>query len=308
MQFNNQKPQVAVFLATFNGASWISEQIESILNQKGVDATVYISDDFSQDETYGYLEKLAKNQSQIKILPQKVRLGSAGKNFYRLIKDVSIVGYDFVAFADQDDIWESDKLIRHIKLARRYGADGVSSNVMSFWPNGRKKLIDKAQPQIELDYLFESAGPGCTFLMTPWLVNKVREQLVDENSLAKEVTLHDWLTYAVCRAYGHKWLIDTVPSVQYRQHQSNVVGANVGFKAKLARLQKLRQGWYRKEVAKIAQVCNRIAPNNATNRLLFLLGSKDCFSQLRLLSYISKARRNLVDRGLLATSIVVGFF
>lgn len=308
MQFNNQKPQVAIFLATFNGISWLSEQIESVLNQKGVDVTVYISDDFSQDETYEYLEKLAKNQSEIKILPQNVRLGSAGKNFYRLIKDVDIIEYDFIAFADQDDIWDSDKLIRHVQLARKFDADGVSSNAVAFWPDGREKLIDKAQPQRELDYLFESAGPGCTFLMTPWLVNKVREQLLDENSPAKEVTLHDWLTYAVCRAYGHRWLIDSVPSVQYRQHQTNVVGANVGFKAKLVRLQKLRQGWYRKEVAKIVQICNGIAPNNEANKLFVLLNAKNYLSQLRLLSYVSKARRNLVDRCLLAASIVVGFF
>ncbi len=302
------KPKVAVLLAVYDGVEWIQEQLYSILKQEEVAVTIFISIDLSVDGSEILCNRLAGQHKNITVLPNIGKFGSAGKNFYRLIQDVDLVGFNYVAFADQDDIWESDKLIRHILLARQHGADGVSSNVMAFWLNGSEKLIDKAQPQRELDYLFESAGPGCTFLMTPWLVNKVREQLLDESSPAKEVALHDWLTYAVCRAHGHKWFVDPVASVQYRQHQSNVVGANVGLKAKWTRLQKLKQGWYRNEVAKIAQVCNGIAPNNETNELLLLLNSKDYFSQLRLLLYVPKARRSLVGRCLLATSIVVGLF
>lgn len=294
-------------MATHNGMPWLVNQLDSIFSQIDADVELHVSDDASSDETIEYLKQIAQKDSRLILLDSK-SIGSAGKNFYRLIKDVDIVEFDYVAFADQDDLWASDKLIRHIQLARQHGADGISSNVLAFWPDGREKLIEKAQPQSELDYLFESAGPGCTFLMTPWLVNKVREQLLDESSPAKEVALHDWLTYAVCRAHGHKWFVDPVPSVQYRQHQSNVVGANVGFKAKLARFQKLRQGWYRKEVAKIAQVCNRIALSNETNKLLTLLKSKNIFSQLNLLAYVAKARRSLRDRFLLALSVIFWLF
>lgn len=308
MRIDNLKPKVAILLATFNGLYWLSEQIESILNQKGVEVTVFVSDDLSQDTTYEFLEEFANNQSQIKILPQKVKLGSAGKNFYRLIQDVDIAQFDFIAFADQDDIWESDKLIRHVHLARQHGADGVSSDVMAFWPDGKRKLIIKSQLQQKWDFLFESAGPGCTFLMTPWLVNKVREQLLNENSPAKDVSLHDWLTYAVCRANGGKWVIDSAPSLRYRQHNSNVIGANVGLKAKWARLKKLRQSWYRQEVIKIVQVCNNIAPNSTINDIANLLKDKTFKSQYKLLGYILQARRSLFDRILLATSIILWLF
>jgi len=67
--------------------------------------------------------------------------------------------------------------------------------------------IHKSQPQREFDYLFESAGPGSTFLMTPWLFNTLKCLLNDASSIAHEVDLHDWLTYAVCRASVRKWLI-----------------------------------------------------------------------------------------------------
>ena len=302
------KHKVAVLMASYNGITWLPDQIKSILNQLNVDITLFISDDSSQDGSYGYLQQLAVTDSRIQLLPQTEKFGSAGNNFYRLIQDVNIINYDYVAFADQDDIWEQDKLIRHIKLMQEHGVDGVSSNVLAFWANGKKKIINKSQPQRELDFLFESAGPGCSFLMTTWLINKVRDQLIDKNSLAKYVVLHDWLTYAICRAHGHRWLIDSNPLVKYRQHDNNVLGANSGFKAKFSRLQKLRQGWYRNEVLKIAQICKRIYPNVETEKLGRLLENKSLFSQLKLLAYVTKARRSLLDRCLLALSITVGIF
>jgi rhamnosyltransferase len=144
--------------------------------------------------------------------------------------------------------------------------------------------------------------------MTPWLINTLREQLLDENSPAKEATLHDWLTYAVCRANGRKWIIDNVPSVNYRQHQTNVVGANVGITAKWTRLQKLKQRWYRDEVIKITNVCYKISANSELDKLIKLLENKNIFSQLQLLCYISKARRKLSDQLLLAGAILTGLF
>ena len=240
------------------------------------------------------------------MLSQKVKFGSAGRNFYRLIQDVDISGFDFIAFADQDDIWESDKLINHINLAEQHQADGVSSNVIAFWPGGNKRLIIKSNPPLKWDFLFESAGPGCTFLMTPWLVNNVRKLLVDENNPAKKVVLHDWLTYAVCRAHGRKWVIDSKPSVQYRQHQNNVIGANSGLKAKWARLVRFKQGWYRAEVTKVCQVCATISGRAEIRKILSLLTNKNIISQLKLLLYVSQARRNIFDR--LVLFVLVLFF
>lgn len=308
MQLDNQNPKVAVLLATYNGFTWLPAQVDSILYQRGVEVTLYVSDDMSLDETYDYLSRCAQFNPQIKILSPNVRLRSAGENFYRLIRDVDITGYDFVAFADQDDIWEQDKLIRHSHLAKKYGADGVSSSVMAFWENNTNKLIVKSQPQKQLDFIFESAGPGCTFLMTPWLINAVKDRLNQQNGQAAGVALHDWLTYAICRAHGRKWFIDPVPSVKYRQHQNNVLGSNSGLKAKWSRLIKLKQGWYRREVQKICNVCLSISDNREIAQLSNLLAKKTIWSHIELLTYIPQARRKFSDRLLLAFSMFFFLF
>ena len=302
------KYKVVVLLASFNGIAWLPCQLISILNQVDVEVSLYISDDFSQDGSYRYLQQFASQHSRVHLLPQISKFGSAGKNFYRLIRDVNISGFDYVAFADQDDVWELDKLIRHVNLLKKHGVEGVSSNVMAFWPNGLRKLINKSQPQRELDYLFESAGPGCTFLMTPWLINTVKGLLEDASSVSREVALHDWLSYAVCRASGRAWWIDEKPSVQYRQHSHNVLGANRGTKAKLARINKLADRWYRGEILKLVNVCCKISDNQGLNQLSNCLIHKGFKSRFGLLSFVSDARRSLLDRTFLALSILIGLF
>ena len=299
---------VGVFLATYNGEPWIRDQIDSVLAQKMVSVVVYVSDDFSTDGSCKYFKQLAQQDKRVILLDKTEKFGSAGKNFYRLICDVETDGLDYLAFCDQDDIWHDKKLIHHVNLARQNQADGVSSNVTAFWPNGEKKLLNKAQPQKMFDFLFESAGPGSTFLMTPWLVNKVREQLNLDKSLARSVFAHDWLTYAVCRAYGRKWLIDSASSLRYRQHNANELGANVGQVAKRFRIKRLNQGWYRSEVKKIVQVCIRINSSDELINLYNLLKVNNLVSNLKILCYVAHGRRRFVDRLLLALAIITGFF
>jgi rhamnosyltransferase len=295
-------------MATHHGAPWLEQQVESVLNQVGVDVHIFVSDDLSTDSTVAWITNKAIQDKRISLLPLGDKFGSAGKNFFRLIKDIDLLGYDYVAFCDQDDIWECDKLVRHIMLAKAQHADGVSSNVLAFWPNNKKKLIVKSQVQRKWDFLFESAGPGCTFLMTPWLVSQLKSLLKMESGFAKDATLHDWLAYAVCRSSGHKWVIDAHPSVLYRQHESNVLGANSGLKAKLSRIVKLKQGWYRSEIKNMCKISLMISQNEEINQLLKLLESNTFISQIKLLCYVPQARRKFSDRVFLLLSILLFWF
>lgn len=289
-------PNVLVLMATYNGSLWIKQQVDSVLNQLDVNVKLAISDDHSVDNTNNYLKLLASKDNRVTVLPAVDRMSASGKNFYRLILDTDITGYDYVAFSDQDDIWHTDKLIKHIALAKEHEADGVSSNIIAFWPDDTCRLIVKSQAQKKYDFLFESAGPGCTFLMTPWLIDQVRELLNDEQSLARQIALHDWLCYAVCRAKGRHWVIDREPSVHYRQHSSNVFGANVGLKAKWARLARLKQGWYREEVNKICQVASTISDDSSITKIAQSVNTKNVISQIRLLYFTPHLRRKFLDR------------
>ena len=232
-------PAIAILLAAYNGKTYIKEQIDSILNQGNVEVTIFISIDTSSDGTREWLEASYPDNSQIMILEDMGRFGGAAKNFFRLIRDVDFTPYDFIAFADQDDIWYQDKLSRAIQKLYETKSDGYSSNVLAFWEDGREKLIVKSQPQCQYDYLFEAAGPGCTYVLTQTLAMQVKQCICQKWDLVNTLWLHDWFCYAYARANGFRWVIDEKPSMRYRQHTNNQVGVNQGLKAFLYRLKKI---------------------------------------------------------------------
>lgn len=241
-------------MTTFNGLEWITEQLESIKNQIDVNIYLYISDDQSTDGTREFIEKLNSDKIEIVPLPSKVKFGSAGANFFRLLKDVDISKFDYIAFSDQDDIWLENKLRKAVDAIESNKVDGYSGNVTAFWSNGKKKLINKAQSQQQYDYMFESAGPGCTFVLTKKLALNLQGFLSTNQEKYKSVALHDWFIYAFAKSKGYQWFIDPEPHMLYRQHDKNVVGANIGIKAKKERWKKMRSGWHISQAILIADL------------------------------------------------------
>lgn len=239
----NKIQKIAVLMSAYNGVGYIEEQVESILHQANVSVTIFLSVDLSSDATHIWCLALAESNADVHVLPYGERFGGAARNFFRLIRDVDFSDFDYVAFADQDDIWLPEKLDRAVKKIIEVNADAYSSNVMAFWPDGTKKLIQKAQPQRTWDYLFEAAGPGCTYVMNIALATSINAVVTTDWNEINKLALHDWFSYAYARANGFIWYIDDWPSVLYRQHGGNQVGANHGVKAFLYRIGKVAAGW-----------------------------------------------------------------
>lgn len=304
----NKKPKIAVLLATYNGIPWLSEQLNSILSQLEVDVKIFVSDDKSTDGTVELLERVTEHDARVTILSTNKKFGSAAKNFYRLIVDADISDCDYVAFSDQDDIWLENKLASLAAIAKEANADGVSSNVLAFWLDGRQALIDKASPLKRLDFLFESAGPGCTFLMTPWLIQKAKSLLTDQNEKVSQVKAHDWLMYAICRSSGKRWVISPSPTVMYRQHHNNELGVHKGLGASWRRLQKLNSGWYKAEVIKVCELCLQLTDDPFLEQACTLITSNTAFNRFKLLKYINHYRRSITDRIFFAFAIFFRFY
>lgn len=243
-----------VLLAAFNGRKFIVEQLNSIFAQIGVCVHVFVSVDKSNDDTESIFVDMQATDSRLTLLPIGQHFGGAGPNFYRLLRDVDMSGFDYVCFADQDDVWHPDKLRRAHCLMTEEGAHGYSSNVMAFWPDDKTKLIDKAQPQREWDFLFEAAGPGCTYVMRQDLAHGLQNLVRKRWKEVQAVALHDWLSYAYARAHGYKWVIDSKVGMGYRQHAANQVGVNAGWRAFKYRVTKILGGWGTAQAAIIASL------------------------------------------------------
>lgn len=246
-----KSPKVAVLLAAYNGMQWIEEQLTSILGQSAVDVTVHISIDPSTDGTEAWCAAYAAEHHQVVVLPGAGSFGGASRNFFRLVRDVDFEAYDFIAFADQDDVWHIDKLLRATSAIHSRQVDAYSSNVTAFWPDGKVHLLDKAQPQVAWDFLFEAAGPGCTYVFRKPFATSLKKSMICNWQQLQKISLHDWYFYAFARSNGYRWYIDPVPSMDYRQHESNQVGANKGLSPLVARYKTIHDGWWFSQVRMI---------------------------------------------------------
>jgi rhamnosyltransferase len=251
-------PRITVLLATHNGSAWLQEQLHSIEQQREVQLRIVASDDGSRDDTQALLQQWHSPLVPLSLCPATHAMGSAGKNFYHLMAHAELGDAQYVALSDQDDVWDADKLHRAVQQLQQQGADAYSSNFYAWYPqrtgSAQRVLINKAQPQVAFDHLFQGPGPGCTFVLTRNYFEQWRTFLLTHWDAVQPVFFHDWLMYAHARSTGKIWHIDTWPSMLYRQHSSNVAGASRGWRAALKRLRMLRQGWLAQEVLQIAQL------------------------------------------------------
>ena len=243
---------------------------------------------------------MALTNEKITVLPKVKPSGSAAQNFFRLFRDTNFAGYDFIALSDQDDIWLPTKLSHAVHYIDTNNADAYSSNVTAFWANGHKKLINKAQPQRAFDYMFESAGPGCTFVLTQKLALELQGFLINHQQQCQHVALHDWFIYAYARSRGFKWVIDYESHMLYRQHHENVVGANVGLRALLMRFKKLRAGWLRAHALLIADILGY-----SDKLLMIKLKRNRLCDRVWLICHVADLRRRLLDRVALAFFLLI---
>jgi len=232
--------KILVLLAAYNGEKFIGKQIESILSQTVKPLKIIINIDLSDDRTLDIIKDYQKKFNCIEILGSNVPYGSAAANFLKMLSIVDFSNYDYVALADQDDVWVNNKLSQAIEMLM-LGFDGYSSNVEAFWPDGKKKIILKNQDQQKYDHFFESAGPGCTFVLSKKLVTSF-QKYIKKSEFLKINNYHDWLIYAFARSNDFNWIIDNYIGLSYRQHESNVFGANVGVRAFFSRALKVING------------------------------------------------------------------
>lgn len=215
-----RKEKVLVLMSAYNGEKYIREQVESILKQSEVEVHLLIRDDGSKDGTVEIL-KSYENYNNIEVY-QGGNLGAC-QSFFDLMQHAS-TEYSYYAFADQDDVWQKDKLKTAI-----HAISGEDRNAVLYC--GTYQLTDcelRPLPQKQTaknisfgNALIECNCTGCTAVFNKRLLELAKQQI------PREAYMHDWWLYLMASAFG-KVVYDETPHMMYRQHGSNVLGGNTG--------------------------------------------------------------------------------
>jgi rhamnosyltransferase len=133
-----------ILMASYNGAIFIRQQVESIINQTFNDWKLIIRDDGSNDGTREILKEIESNEKRITVLENNFGKHGAYLNFWTLIQYAHLLKeYDYYFFADQDDIWAKNKLQIMINYAEESGCNDAPLMLYS-----DMEIIDEKNKQL----------------------------------------------------------------------------------------------------------------------------------------------------------------
>ena len=219
---------VEVVLPTYNGSAYLEQQLDSIDKQSLRPDRVLLRDDGSTDGTQSLLNRLkARYGSWLQVLPGDGNLGCSA-NVNRLLE---ITEAPYVALADQDDIWLPHRLAVSMsalkQLELQFGPSRpllVHSDLQLVAADGQslgctylqRQRLDPHRTSL-LDLALTNVVTGCTVLLNRALLQKALP-------IPQEALMHDWWL-ALVASYTGVIGLSPKPTVDYRQHAANVLGA-----------------------------------------------------------------------------------
>ncbi len=233
------RPVVDVLMCTYNGERFLPEQLDSLADQADVDIHLHVSDDGSSDQTDAVLERY---RPRLKQLYRRRGPGQgATVNFLTLATDNSLKG-ELFAFADQDDVWEPDKLSRAAQMlaAHRDQPALYCSHSKIIDEHGNLIGHSKAhrKPPSLSNAMVQNIASGHTMVF-----NRKAQQLLVQAGVV-DVRFHDWWLYLLVMFAGGVTVHDHQARVRYRQHASNEFGAHSSLLNQLGRAFMLMNGEY----------------------------------------------------------------
>jgi glycosyltransferase involved in cell wall biosynthesis len=207
-----QPALVSIALCTYNGARYLAEQLDTLVNQTYPNLEIIVVDDCSTDETFTILTDYASKYPQFKIYRNENNLGFTA-NFERA---VTLCNGELIALCDQDDLWHPQKI--------ELQAEAIKDNIFVYHDSEfihedgtsmNKKMSDLMnlyrgdQPEA---FLFFNCVSGHAILM--------KKVLPDAALPLKKGYFHDWWLAYVATNIGK---IDFIPQclVKYRQHDKS---------------------------------------------------------------------------------------
>jgi hypothetical protein len=224
-------PTYAIVLSTYNGGTYVAEQIESIRAQTEPNWRLYVRDDGSSDDTPEQIARLAARDPRIVVISDGAGNLGAPAGFGALLSHAFACGEAYVFLSDQDDVWIPDKAARmlpvaiehesrsgpHVPLLVHSDLRVVSRDLELVHPSFFElQGLDPHEDTRPTRLLFRNAIAGCAML--------VNRALLQRALPFPRVAMHDWWLAQCAAVFGHIAFL-AVPTVLYRQHDDNVFGA-----------------------------------------------------------------------------------
>ncbi|MBM3338419.1 MAG: glycosyltransferase [Betaproteobacteria bacterium] len=265
------KPTVLIVMATYQGERYVQQQLESFAAQEHEAWELIITDDGSSDQT---LKLIASVMDKPSLRSHKWSLirgpgkGAAANFMTALIRagqaiDQGHSSARYVALSDQDDIWLPTKLSAAVhdlnSLDSHHAALWCSS--VFFWNDHNIQTTNQRSLSPARALGFDNALVQNIVRGNTVLLNRSAVDLVVKTQSDLPIVMHDWWLYLLLSGCGGNIIYSDEPSLLYRQHSTNVVGAASSWFERFNRFRFMLQGgfapWNRMHLERLKEIHRR---------------------------------------------------
>lgn len=269
------KNKIAVLISTYNGAKYLGQQLDSIVNQKfdqGYYYDIYIRDDGSSDNTQEIITNYCETYENIHFIKSYENMG-VKKSFINLLADIDA---DLYFFSDQDDIWHDKKVKNFLHEFKKL------NNLLPGIIYSELDLIDKYNNPLQktmgiqnnwsnrkdeitiTNLLLGNRVTGASMAVNKEMHKIIKEVIININF--NDIVMHDALLCKIAMMYNNILFINE-PLTKYRQHENNIIGAlNSNKKIKLTNAINLRINEYKKIFYEINLIVDSIDRKNYSDK------------------------------------------
>jgi glycosyltransferase involved in cell wall biosynthesis len=271
------REKVSIALATYNGAKYLKEQLDSIARQSRMPDELVIHDDCSSDDTVAIASDFAKRVTfQVTIARNEYNLGYTGNFSYAL---QSCSG-DYVFLCDQDDVWHSEKIARVLAAFHARPSTQLLIHDLDFCKQdltriGQTKL--ERMDNIFFDVIHDYVTGMATAIRGPFL----KLCLPVPNGSTPS---HDWWLHHCAANLGCKVIMKDVLAL-YRRHETNATkngSLNVDFVTTPEHFIKERATASRSVLAK-----DCIGPNQISEFTKWLIANHELLAEQNIASIVT---------------------
>ena len=226
------QPLVDILMATYNGAKYLSQQLDSLLAQTHQNFRLLVSDDGSTDNTLALLETYRfRFGGRMVVVPYPHRGQGVVKNFENLMRTSLQDGLArSVAFCDQDDVWLPHKIERCLQVLR--AAEHSVGAATPCLVHSDLTVVGEALQVLAPSFVqHQRMDPAACSALALLSINQVtgctmmvnRALLELALPLPEETIMHDWWCAVVSSSGRRVFIAEAL--ILYRQHGSNQLGA-----------------------------------------------------------------------------------
>ena len=217
-------PKVSVIVPCYNHGKYLSERLDSILNQTVTDFEVIILDDCSTDNSALVIEAYSKHNKISHIVHNQVNSGSP---FVQWQKGIELAKGEYIWFAESDDFADIHFLEKHLETLDSNNGIGLSF-CPSNWVNTESEIIEtpsfESLPFLRYghDIIVNEFTKGCLLYNASSAVfRKILVQNVNFEQIKAYKFTGDWLFWV--QMLANTKVARIAPRFNYfRRHTENV--------------------------------------------------------------------------------------